>query len=881
MARFRANRRSQIRRLPLLFTTFALLVLLGFRAQAQALYASPTLIIDPGMHTGQIPFGAAALDQAGDVLVTGSADKTVRLWSALDGKLKHSIYLPAGPDDNGAANAVAVSPDGKVVAAGGIGWDNPRGSNLYLFDPNTGKMVKRLGLPDATQGLAFSADGRYLAAVGSFRGVIVFDRRHDWAEANRDLSYGQGSHGVAFSKDGWLATTSADGMVRLYDPDFRRITNLGPLSGAVPLRVAFSPDGTTVAVGYHDRPAVDLLDGQTLARKRGPNLEGLSGGSLGAVAWSSDGQTLFASGMYEDGSGALPILAWDAAGLGARRAIAAPCSESDNTTTNLVPLSDKRLFVTKANPCIVMLKEDGSADWKPRAPNADFRSQWDTFSVSANGAIVDFGFGIGGAMPLRFDLGAGILSELKAPDGRTNPRRPNAPNLEVEQWKNQYSPTLNGNTIPLKPGEWSRSYAIRPDSQGFVLGTEWNLRAFDADGKEVWRTVTPGVAWAVNISEDGRLAVAALGDGTIRWYRVDDGHLLLSLKVLSDRTNWVAWTPEGFYNATQGALGVLKWEVNRGYDAAAEVVPVSSIPKLRRADVLPLVLQQLETLRALGIADLAAARLDVKLATGADEAPGPRLYILTIGIDDYGDKAASLHLNFATRDAEELANALVATQGDASKGGGLYAKVVPQYLHDKTADREGIFRAIDLIAQNMSKDVPGQDLAVILFAGHGAIVDGRFYLLPHGVNASTMSSIKASGIWANEFQSELAGLAQYGHVLVLIDACHSGAVTGDGAALASNAELLRQTIATENVSVLTSSTANEVSFEDAKYDRHGAFTKVLLDALGGDAKDHLSGLVSTTALTHYVSTHVPKLTNDKQHPRPAILFDSDLFVVGQ
>ena len=257
------------------------------------------------------------------------------------------------------------------------------------------------------------------------------------------------------------------------------------------------------------------------------------------------------------------------------------------------------------------------------------------------------------------------------------------------------------------------------------------------------------------------------------------------------------------------------------------------------------------------------------------------MYILTIGIDNYGDKATSLHLNFASRDAEELANALIATQGDSSKGGGLYAKVLPQYLHDETADREGIFDAIDSIKQNMAKDEPGQDLAVILFAGHGAVVDNRFYLLPHGVNAGTMSSIKASGIWANEFQSEVAGLAQYGRVLVLIDACHSGAVTGDGSTLASNAELLRQTIATENVSVLTSSSSEEVSFEDAKYDRHGAFTKVLLDALGKDANDHLSGPVSTSELTHYVSTHVPILTNDKQHPRPAIMFDSNIFVAGQ
>ena len=697
MARIRADQRSQVKRLPLLVTTFALFTLAAFSGHTQALFSTPTLVIDPGMHTGLIPFGAAAYEQAGDFVVTGSADKTVRLWSGSDGKLKRTIYLPAGPDGNGAVSAVAVSPDGKVVAAGGVGWDNPRGSNLYLFDPDSGKMFKRIGLPDWTQGLAFSADGSYLAAVGSFRGVIVFDRRHGWAEDKRDLSYGQRSRGVAFSKNGWLATTSADGKVRLYDPDFRRIANPEPLSGAEPLQVAFSPDGRSLAVGYYDRATVDLLDGQTLARKSGPSLDGLSGGSLPEVAWSADGQTLFASGMYEDGSGLLPILTWDAAGLGARRAISARCSENDNTTTNIVPLPGKRFFVTRANPCFAMLDGDGSGGWRSRAPNADFREQWDTFSVSVDGAIVDFGFGVGGMIPLRFDLGAGVLSERKEPpDGRTHPRRQQAPNVKVEQWKNQYSPTANGKTIPLKPGEWSRCYAIRPDSRGFVLGTEWNLRAFDADGKEVWKTVTPGVAWAVNVTGDGRLAIAALGDGTIRWYRMDDGRLLLSLNVLSDRKNWVAWTPEGFYNASQGALGVLKWEVNRGYDAAAEVVPVSSIPKLKRADVLPLVLQELETLRALGIADLAAARLDVKLATGADEAPGPRLYVLTIGIDDYGEKAAGLHLNFATRDAEELANALVATQGDTSKGGGLYAKVTPQYLHDKTANTEGIFAAIEL-----------------------------------------------------------------------------------------------------------------------------------------------------------------------------------------
>ena len=377
-----------------------------------------------------------------------------------------------------------------------------------------------------------------------------------------------------------------------------------------------------------------------------------------------------------------------------------------------------------------------------------------------------------------------------------------------------------------------------------MLGAEWSLRAFDVEGKQLWRRAAPGTVWAVNITGDGRLVVAAYGDGTIRWHRMDDGRELLALQVLNDRKNWVAWTPEGFYDATPGAFGVLKWHVNRGNDAAADAVPVSAIPRLKRPDALPLVLQELETARALGIADLAAARFDVQAATGAAVAPGAQLHILAIGISDYGDKATSLRLKFAAKDANDVASALLATQGsEFNKKGGLYADVKPQYLHDGDADRAAIFRALASMKANMAKDEAGQDLAVVLFSGHGAMIDDRFYLLPYGVDARTPADLKASAISANEFHDEVAELAKHGRVLVLLDACHSGAVTGDGSNLTSNADVLRSIISASNVTVLTSSTTDEFSREDEKWS-HGAFTKVLLDALGkgGESCGRRSGI---------------------------------------
>jgi hypothetical protein len=247
-------------------------------------------------------------------------------------------------------------------------------------------------------------------------------------------------------------------------------------------------------------------------------------------------------------------------------------------------------------------------------------------AVSADGTIVDFGFG---KSPLRFDLRALRLSRDPPADHQTIPAKQIG--LAIEGWDNGLAPTLDGKLIALSQYEMSRSLSVHRDGNRFVLGTEGNLRALGANGQSLWQVSVPSVAWAVNITSDGRLVVGAYGDGTIRWYRMDDGRELLALYVLKDMQNWVAWTPEGFYGATPGAFGVLQWQVNHGFDAAPDTVPVSAIPRLRRPDALPFVLQEMETARGLGIADIKAARRDVQIATHSAKAPGARLHVLTIG----------------------------------------------------------------------------------------------------------------------------------------------------------------------------------------------------------------------------------------------------------
>jgi hypothetical protein len=49
---------------------------------------------------------------------------------------------------------------------------------------------------------------------------------------------------------------------------------------------------------------------------------------------------------------------------------------------------------------------------------------------------------------------------------------------------------------------------------------------------------------------DGR--VAAMLDGTIRWFRVDNGREVIALFPHRDRKRWLLWTPDGYFDAAEG-----------------------------------------------------------------------------------------------------------------------------------------------------------------------------------------------------------------------------------------------------------------------------------------------------------------------------------------
>ena len=214
---------------------------------------APFLRLDTGMHTAAII--RIGIDAANRYLVTGSEDKTVRVWELASGRLLRTLRPPIGAGNEGKIFSLAISPDGTIIAAGGVTgrvWD--ASYSVYLFDRESGRLFRRLtGLPSEVFHLAFSRDGRFLVATLHGTNGMRLYRTQDYTQVASDKEYGNGgSHWADFDASGRLITTSRDGFIRLYDRAWRLQVKRKAPGGTRPYSVAFSPDGTRVAVGFED-----------------------------------------------------------------------------------------------------------------------------------------------------------------------------------------------------------------------------------------------------------------------------------------------------------------------------------------------------------------------------------------------------------------------------------------------------------------------------------------------------------------------------------------------------------------------------------------------------------------------------------------------------
>lgn len=245
------------------------LFVVGGAALAAGPTAEPLLRLETRMHTA--PIKCIATDAAGRWAVTASDDKTARVWEVTSGRQVAVLRPPQDAGNEGKLYAVAMSPDGGVVAAAGwtvLGSD--RGDAIYLFDRASTRLLRRIqGLPNVVAHFDWLPDGCWLAAgLWGSNGIRLFDAASG-AERGRDAGYGDSSYSVHFSADSQrLVSTSLDGQVRVHDVDAQgglRLAGTAWPGGERPYAARFSPDGRRIAVGFDDSRVVQVLDAQTLA----------------------------------------------------------------------------------------------------------------------------------------------------------------------------------------------------------------------------------------------------------------------------------------------------------------------------------------------------------------------------------------------------------------------------------------------------------------------------------------------------------------------------------------------------------------------------------------------------------------------------------------
>ncbi|MGZ3590194.1 MAG: caspase family protein, partial [Thermodesulfobacteriota bacterium] len=554
-----------------------------------------------GMHSAWIT--SIGIDPQNQFIVTGSQDKTVRLWELSTGRLVKIFRPPIGEGSVGMILEVGFSPDGKTIVCGGLTKGlNEESYSIYFFDRESGKVAHRIaGLRAYINHFSYSKDHKFLVVGTGKGGGIRIYRTSDYFIAGEDSDYGESILGVDFDPKGRLVTVSYDGFIRLYGNDFKLINKKKAPEGFRPSSVRFSPDGSNIAVSFLDSAQFSgklaVLSGNDLSHQYSPDLSGIKEGAFGPVSWSLDGKFLYGG---KGGWAPFIIRKWSDGGKGLYRDFLA----AEAFLTRLLPLADGGIVFTSSAPSFGVFDSKDKMIVNKTPPIADFRFGQKRFLVSHDGATIQFCYERFGKSPSQFSVIGRSLETDPLTDRGLFPPVTQASGLDITDWKNTASPKLNGKPLKLWRNDFSRSLAISPEKDSFLIGSRWYLYLFDTGGSEIWRVRVPGEAFAVNISPDGRFALAALGDGTVRWYRMKDGKEVLAFFPHSDKKRWVLWTPSGYYDASPGAEEFIGWHVNNGSEEAANFFPISRFRRdYYRPDVVAKALETLDEAEAIKLAN--------------------------------------------------------------------------------------------------------------------------------------------------------------------------------------------------------------------------------------------------------------------------------------
>lgn len=227
----------------------------------------------------------------------------------------------------------------------------------------------------------------------------------------------------------------------------------------------------------------------------------------------------------------------------------------------------------------------------------------------------------------------------------------------------------------------------------------------------------------------------------------------------------------------------------------------------------------------------------------------PRLFCVAIGVGDYHDDKLP-PLKLSTKDARDFADVVM------KKKGLPYADVQVKLLIDKEATRNDIFEAMEWLQQETTP----KDICLFYFAGHGYRDEkDRFFFMPYGSTTDKLYNCFGAVDFKNMADDINCKL------VVFADACYSAGLF-EGNRSAATTHFVEQLRRTKNGMMLYASSASDTKSKEDPSWGNGAFTKALVEAFNGGARQQFDEGLSTQALEMHLYKEVRRITNFKQTP---------------
>jgi WD40 repeat protein/Flp pilus assembly protein TadD len=491
------------------------------------------------------PVSAVAFGARGGRVLAACRDpggESCRVWDT--DKAGDGSALGNGPT---LGSVLAVSPDGQQALFSSDShslclWDIADKSERHSLQGHTARVMV----------LAFSCDGETAASAAGGKEMAI--RLWDLEKGKEigSIKLAKAAQGLAFCRDGRLASCSEDGAVRLWDP--RSQEELCRLEGPAGCAccLAVSPDGRLAVTGGKDGkvrlwrlPPPDLLANADRASGEVRKYAGHTGG-VRRVALSSDGSRAFSLAL--DGS----VRLWD---VGKGRELARFAGEGQEQVSAAAFWPDGRhaLVCTDGKSLRLWNLEVGGE--VHRFPEQ--ASGITHLVVSADGRLVlscspdkDVLLWDGRQGKVLHRLGGhdgGAAALAFAPDGKRALTGSNQGLILL--WD-----TATGAEVKRLPGHESkkavRCVAFLPDGRHALSGGDDNiLELWDLEsGKEVrqWTAHTGGV-FGVAVSADGRRALSCGGDKVVRLWDLATGKQVQGLEGSGGEVWDVAFSPDGRY----------------------------------------------------------------------------------------------------------------------------------------------------------------------------------------------------------------------------------------------------------------------------------------------------------------------------------------------